>query len=211
MRHAFIVLAILLVIPTTLWSQEKKDQYLFPDFTSSYIYYKDGKVFQVPTNYDLFKNEFIFIDKDNEKKEFTDPGMIVSIKAGNRTFRLISGNEAAEVIQNDPIILIQYIGEKRIKKNLSMGGKTETASVDSYSNLYSYGIEDNTNNIELANIRYQFYLDINKRLKRFSTEKQFLKLFPKQKEQLKKYMKENQVDFNSIDQVVKLCNYAFTL
>ena len=211
MRHAFIVLAILLVIPTTLWSQEKKDQYLFPDFTSSYIYYKDGKVFQVPTNYDLFKNEFIFIDKDNEKKEFTDPGMIVSITAGNRTFRLISGNEAAEVIQNDPIILIQYIGEKRIKKNLSMGGKTETASVDSYSNLYSYGIEDNTNNIELANIRYQFYLDINKRLKRFSTEKQFLKLFPKQKEQLKKYMEENQVDFNSIDQVVKLCNYAFTL
>lgn len=211
MRHAFIVLAILLVIPTTLWSQEKKDQYLFPDFTSSYIYYKDGKVFQVPTNYDLFKNEFIFIDKDNEKKEFTDPGMIVSIKAGNRTFRLISGNEAAEVIQNDPIILIQYIGEKRIKKNLSMGGKTETASVDSYSNLYSYGIEDNTNNIELANIRYQFYLDINKRLKRFSTEKQFLKLFPKQKEQLKKYTEENQVDFNSIDQVVKLCNYAFTL
>lgn len=211
MRHAFIVLAILLVIPTTLWSQEKKDQYLFPDFTSSYIYYKDGKVFQVPTNYDLFKNEFIFIDKDNEKKEFTDPGMIVSIKAGNRTFRLIFGNEAAEVIQNDPIILIQYIGEKRIKKNLSMGGKTETASVDSYSNLYSYGIEDNTNNIELANIRYQFYLDINKRLKRFSTEKQFLKLFPKQKEQLKKYMEENQVDFNSIDQVVKLCNYAFTL
>lgn len=211
MKHTFIILAILLVIPTTLWSQEKKDQYLFPDFTSSYIYYKDGRVFQVPTNYDLIQNEFIFIDKDNIKKEFTDPSMIVSIKAGYRTFRIVSGDEAAEVVQNEPLILVQYIGETRIKKELSMGGKTETASVDSYTNTYTYGVGDDTRNTELIKIEYQFYIEKDKRLKRFSTEKQFLKLFPKQKEELKKYIDENKVDFNSIDQVVKLCNYAFTL
>lgn len=211
MRHAFIILAILLTIPTVIWSQKNNGKYLFPDFTDSYIYYKDGRVFQVLTNYDLIQNEFIFIDKDNIKKEFTDPSMIISIKAGNRTFRIVSGDEAAEVIQNEPLILVQYQGGKRIKKKLPMGGNTETASVDSYTNLYSYGVEDNTNNIELASLEYQFYIEKNKRLKRFSTEKQFLKLFPKQKEELKKYIDESKVDFNSIEQVVQLCNHAFTI
>ena len=57
---------------------------MFPEFTDSYIYYKDGRVFQVQSNYDLLKNMFQFIDKDNEIKEFADPEMIVSIKIGER-------------------------------------------------------------------------------------------------------------------------------
>lgn len=209
MRHTIILLALLLVIPT-LWSQEKKGQYLFPDFTDSYIYYKDGRVFQVSTNYDLFKNKFFFIDKDNEKKEFADPDMIVSIKVGDRTFRQLSNEEVAEVIQAEPLILVQYLGETRIKKELSMGGRTETASVDSYTNTYTYGVGDDTRNIELIRTEYQFYVE-HKRLKRFSTEKQFLKIFSKQREELKKYIDKNKVDFSSIEQVVILCNHAFSI
>lgn len=210
MKQTTILLTMLLVT-MTLWSQEKKRQYLFPDFSDSYIYYKDGKVFQVPTNYDLFKNKFFFIDKDNEKKEFTDPDMIVSIKMDDRTFRQLSDEDVAEVIQAEPLILVQYLGKTRIKKQLSMGGRTETASVDSYTNTYTYGVGDDTRNIELIKTEYQFYIEKNKRLKRFSTEKQFLKLYPKQKELLKKYIDENKVDFNSIEQVTKLCNHAFSI
>ena len=72
-----------------------------------------------------------------------------------------------------------------------------------------YGTGDDTKNTVITKLEYQFYIEKNKRLKRFSTEKQFLKLFPKQKELLKKYIDENKVDFNSIEQVVKLCNHAF--
>ncbi len=73
-----------------------------------------------------------------------------------------------------------------------------------------YGTGDDTKNTVITKLEYQFYIEKkNKRLKRFSTEKQFLKLFPKQKELLKKYIDENKVDFNSIEQVVKL--FAITL
>lgn len=208
MRYTLTVLILVLGL-SVLGAQEKQVRYLFPEFTDSYIYYKDGRVFQVPTNYDLFENKFTFIDKDNEKKEFSDPNMIVSVKAGNRTFILISGNEAAEVMQTEPRILVQYIGNKRIKKDLTFGGKTETASVDSYSNLI-YGTGDDNKNTVLAKIDYQFYINKNKRLKRFSTKKQFLKLFTKQERELKKYIDEYKVNFGSVEQVVKLCNYAFS-
>ena len=192
------------------WAQGAHSNYLFPEFTDSYIYYKDGRVFQVQSNYDLLKNMFQFIDKDNEIKEFADPEMIVSIKIGERIFILVNKNEAAEVIQSDPRILVQYSGQKRIKKDLTFGGKTETASVDSYSNMV-YGTGDDTKNTVITKLEYQFYIEKNKRLKRFSTEKQFLKLFPKQKEELKKYIDESKVDFNSIEQVVQLCNHAFAI
>ena len=208
MRYTLTVLIPILGL-SVLGAQEKQTRYLFPEFTDSYIYYKDGRVFQVPTNYDLFENKFVFIDKDNEKKEFSDPNMIVSVKADNRTFIPISGNEAAEVMQTEPRILVQYIGNKRIKKDLTFGGKTETASVDSYSNLI-YGTGEYDKNTVLINIDYQFYVEKDKRLKQFSTKKQFLKLFSKQKKELKKYIDENNVDFGSIDQVVKLCNHAFS-
>lgn len=193
----------------TCWGQENHSNYLFPEFSDSYIYYKDGRIFQVRSNYDLLKNMFKFIDKDNEIKEFADPDMIVSIKVGERTFLLVDNNEAAEIVQANPRILVKYCGQKRIKKDLTFGGKTETASVDSYSNLI-YGTGENEKNTVLVKIDYQFYIERDKRIKQFSTEKQFLKLYPKQKKELKKYIDENKVDFGSIEQVIKLCNHTFS-
>ena len=101
----------------------------------------------------------------------------------------------------------------RKTKNLPYGGKTETASVGVISNLHSGTGSSSldTENITVTNINHRFYIEKNKRLKRFTTEKQFLKLFPKQKEELKKYIDESKVDFNSIEQVVQLCNHAFTI
>ena len=209
MKYTLILFIIFFGV-SNLFAQDRYSPYLFPEFTDSYIYYKNGRVFQVPANYDLFDNKFVFIDKDNEKKEFSNPDMIVSIKVGSKTFIPISGNEVAEIIQSLPRILVQYIGNKRIKKDLTYGGKTETASVDSYSNLI-YGTDNNEKNTVLVKIDYQFYVEINKRLKRFSTEKQFLKIFPKHKAQLKQYIDGYKIDFNSIGGVTKLCNYALSL
>lgn len=209
MKSILILFLICLGLPNAL-GQDKHSSYLFPEFTDSYIYYKDGRVFQVPANYDLFENKFIFIDKDNEKKEFSEPDMIISIKVGSRTFILTSGNKTAEIIQATPQILVQYIGNKRIKKDLTYGGKTETASVDSYSNMI-YGTGDDEKNVVLIKIDYQFYVEKNKQLKQFSTEKQFLKIFPKHKAQLKQYIDGYKIDFNSIGGVTKLCNYALSL
>ena len=36
-------------------------------------------------------------------------------------------------------------------------------------------------------------------------------MFSVSKEELKKYIDESKVDFNSIEQVVQLCNHAFTI
>ena len=55
------------------------------------------------------------------------------------------------------------------------------------------------------------YIEKNKRLKRFSTEKQFLKIFPKHKELLKQYIDDHKVTFETVSEVKNLCNYALSL
>ena len=42
-------------------------------------------------------------------------------------------------------------------------------------------------------------------------EKQFLKAFPEKKEVLKEYIKKNDFDFNAIDDVLQVYNYATAL
>lgn len=194
------------------YSQEGKGQYLFQEFSEGYVYYKDGRVFKVPLNYDLTKGKFYFIDKDKEKKEFSDPNMVTSVKVGERIFLPVSGNEAAEVIQSNPNILVQYSGAKRIKRDITFGGKTETASVDSYSNLiYSTPDVVDESNVFVANLNYKYFVEKDGRMKKFSNAKQFIKIFSKRKGKVVRYIEENKVDFDSIEQVVKLCNYAISL
>lgn len=139
------------------WTQEDRSSYLFPEFVDSYIYYKDGRVLGTVQLRSSEKYVQIY-RQSNEIKEFADPDMIVSIKVGERTFVLVDHNEAAEVVQADPRILVQYFGQKRIKKDLTFGGKTETASVDSYSNMI-YGTGENEKNTVLTKIDYQFYIE----------------------------------------------------
>lgn len=213
MIKQFVTILIVCFSSIECFSQNNQSTFLFPEFTEAIVHYKDGRAFQVPINYNLLESNFIFIDKDKKKKEFSDPELVISVKVGDRAFLPITGDEMAEVLQIDPKILVQYNGYARKTKNLPYGGKTETASVGVISNLHSGTGSSSldTENITVTNINYRFYIEKNKRLKRFTTEKQFLKLFPKQKEELKKYINESKVDFNSIEQVVQLCNHAFTI
>lgn len=213
MKHLLLVW-LLLGLMEHAWSQNSTNSiFLFEKFTNAYVYYRDGRVFQVPINYDLFKEKFIFLDKDQAENEFSDPDLVVSVKIGERTFLAVGDGNMAELMQQVPRILVQYSGSKRIQKNLTYGGKTETAAVDSYSTLKS-GTSSNMkvgDDVFLGNMDYEFYLEVNGKLKHFSTEKQFLKIFSSQRDKLQMYIKENKIDFNAVDQVLKLCNYALSL
>lgn len=195
------------------FAQVEKGPYLFQEFTEAYVYYKDGRVFRVPINYNLIIGKFTFIDKDEQKKEFSDPDMVISVKVGNRSFLPVQNGGAAEVIQTEPKILVQYKGSTRKTKDIPYGGKTETASVETFSYLLSgTGASAlDTENIILSSVDNEYHIEKDNRMRQFMNEKQFLKIFSKQKEQLKQYIDENKINFNTIEKVVKLCNYAFSL
>lgn len=213
-RLIFILISFIYFSNGVLAQTEDMSSFLFNQFKEGVVYYRDGRQFGVPLNYNLVIGQFIFIDKNdgNQKKEFSEAGMIVSIEVDGRTF-LPPSEGATEVIQAEPPFYVSYEGTVRREKSMAYGGKTQTASVDAYSQIRGVGQIGGTDGTEksLAAINKEYKIKIGKKNKRFSNQKQFLKLFPQQKEVLSKYFAEKQVDFDNIRQVLELYNYARSL
>ena len=190
-------------------------QFLLRSFENGYVYYKDGRTFTVPLNYSLLIKKFLFIDQhdDNAIKEFSEPEMVATIKIGERTF-LPTKDGATEVLQKDPPIFVQYRGSLKWEgKRVGYGGRSETSAVETYSTFQSgstiHKLE--TEKLILTRIDKIFRIERKGKQYRFINEKQFLKACPDQKEKLKKYADDNKIDFNDIENVLQIYNYASTL
>lgn len=198
-------------------AQEGKSEYLFNDFQKSLIYYKDGRVFSVKVNYNLARNAFMFIDENdnNNIKLFAEPDMVRTLKIDNRIFQLDSKGLAQEHLNQEPYLAVTYRGKSRPEgKQVGYGGRSETASVDSYSSIqsggHSYNLE--TEKIILADVEKRYTIKKNKKQKQFQSSKQFLKLYPKEQEEtIKAYIKSNKINFDEPQQVLQLVKYAEAL
>ena len=68
-----------------------------------------------------------------------------------------------------------------------------------------------TEKLILTRIDKIFRIERKGKQYRFINEKQFLKAFPNHKNELKKYADDNKIDFNDIDNVLQIYNYASAL
>ena len=218
MRKLIYSLIICLMAVTGKSSaQEGKSEYLFNDFQKSLIYYKDGRVFSVKVNYNLARNAFMFIDENdnNNIKLFAEPDMVRTLKIDNRIFQVDSKGLAQEHLNQEPYLAVTYRGKSRPEgKQVGYGGRSETASVDSYSSIqsggHSYNLE--TEKIILADVEKRYTIKKNKKQKQFQSSKQFLKLYPKEQEEtIKAYIKSNKINFDEPQQVLQLVKYAEAL
>ena len=61
--------------------------FLFEEYQNALIFYKDGRQFQAPVNFDLLEGHYLFIDaKDKETKQFSNPELIALLRIGERRF-----------------------------------------------------------------------------------------------------------------------------
>ena len=73
----FIIILLLAIISGSnkLAAQIDSAQFLLRNFENGYVYYKDGRTFNVPLNYSLLIKKFLFQDQhdNNNIKEFSEP------------------------------------------------------------------------------------------------------------------------------------------
>ena len=202
----FIVLS---VASSSLFSQSRDtSSFLFTEYQDALILYKDGRQFQAPVNFDLLEGQFLFIDsKEMESKHFSNPELIALLRIGNRCF-LLGDKETTEVIQSDPMFRVSYSGNlRKAPKNLTYGGTTQTASVDSYSGMMGSGLISGrpTNNQVVMGVNKTYEVKIGKKTKRFFSKNSFLKAVPKlQRPEMEAYLEQHEVDFGNVQQVLEL-------
>lgn len=209
-----LILAFLLPVCITAQTREDNSKYLFEEFQDSYIYYNDGRVFSVPLNFDLAKGIYVFIDENKEENEFTDPDQVIAMHVKERIF-LMSRGKATEVIQAEPKFHVFYSAlKKQAPSDISYGGTSETASVDSYKRLGGKGLISGiqSDNRIVADVSKSYEARIGKRDRSFYNQRSFVRSFPKEKRAaIDTYIEEKEVDFNSTEQVLELYQYATEL
>lgn len=215
--NRFILLSLIVFLTgiNALTAQIDSTQFLLKGFQEGLVYYKDGRQFRVPMNYSLLIKKFLFLDQNdnNNIKEFLEPEMVATIKIGERVF-LPTKEGATEVLQTNPPIFVQYKGSMRWEgKKVGYGGRSETSAVDSYSSLQAgnsiHKLE--TEKLILTSIFKIFRIERKGKQYRFSSEKQFLKAYPEHKEVLRKYIKDNNINLELIEDVLQVYNHAESL
>ena len=213
MKTSIYLIIASICISIGLKAQEQQKRFFFKNLQNTFVYYTDGRSFCIPANYDLVKGSFVFIDKQdgNMLKLFGEQDKISIIKTGERTF-LSSRFGPTEIVQAEPEFKVYYNPRLLdIGKPGGYGTTSNTSATRSYSHLTSYG-----GNIKSLDKETKYVHEIEKvyiikkanKEKRFSTPKQFLKLYNKNKKELQEYITKNQIDFNTVMQVLELYNYA---
>ena len=121
----FIIILLLAIISGSnkLAAQIDSAQFLLRNFENGYVYYKDGRTFNVPLNYSLLIKKFLFQDQhdNNNIKEFSEPEMVATIKIGERIF-LPTKDGAKEELA--PAASLPGVADVPVQRCIKMGRQT---------------------------------------------------------------------------------------
>ena len=207
MKRLLIILTLITgFVHTTFAQTPDASPFLFNDYQNALIFYKDGRQFQAPVNFNLLEGHYLFIDaKDKEAKQFTNPELIALLRIGKRRF-LIGNKETIEIIQTEPLFQVRYSGNlRKAPKKITYGGTTQTAAVDNYSRMVGNNLNALNNDQIVTGVNKTYEMKVGKKTKRFFSKSSFLKAVPKQQRtDMEAYFMKNDVDFEDVQQVLEL-------
>ncbi len=218
MKRLVILFLFLLFSAGMSWGQEKELPYLYPEFQNGRVVHKNGDVFDVQLNYSLISNTFIFIDTNdnNIEKEIDETEKISYITVGEHLFLINNQNETVEVVQyENPKVFVLYDGKLFDRgSETGYGGRVDTPAASSLSSHEVGGrsFQLKSDRWVISGMDKEYQVEREGRMKRFANLKQFLKIYPRQNSAaIEAFIVDNAVDFDSVEQVIALCNYAESL
>lgn len=210
-RSIFAITLLFMVVPLTAQTDSIANlpQFLYPNFTKSIVKFKTGGSITAILNYNTVTEKMTFFQNGAlltlKKPETVDTIFIQTAKF------VFNENVFFEVLLNAPVSLfIQH------KSDLTSAGKpsaygtpSETASSTAISKLY----DDKTYNLKLPeNFKVipspVFWVRINNVMQRFSSERQFLKIFPAKEDEIKKFIKKFNINIKKQNDLIKLVTYC---
>jgi hypothetical protein len=206
---------LIVVTGSTIKAQTADSAYLFADFEPAEVYFSNGKQSDEKVNYHLLSNKIRFIDKkDKQIKEVSDTKALDSIVVGKRVFIPNPDDEGwIEIVSAKPVVQVQYFVKTKTTRIAAYGGTSELSNTKTYGKWREKGTIAQLKEPEPEVAGYYNYYWIVKEGKRkqFKSFAQFVKLYPKQKETLNRYIQDNRINFEDVEAIIQLCLYAENL
>ena len=193
MRHLLLSLSCLFGIVSGGYSQTELSPFLFDTYQDAIVYMRNGMEIRGKMNYHLPSEKFYFIDEQdgNQAKILSNADEVNIIKFGARVF-YPEQDGGVEILSSEPSFYVQY-------------------NVKTYSSNSTGFSPDAPVKLEVGSRYNVYWVEKKGKKKEVRNMKQFLKLNSTHKEELEKYIKENNVCFDDAQQMLKLCIYADSL
>jgi hypothetical protein len=185
-------------------------QYLFPQFDSSIVVLKTGESSKALMNYNTLTERMAFYQKGSVLN-LVKPESVETIYIQKRVFIPLE-NAFYEVILSAPVsFFIQHKSDLVSKgRPAALGTTSQTSGVTSVSKLVG---PTNTYNMKLPEdfeIKpYKIYwIRMNNKMHRFMNDRQFLKIFPENEDQLREFIKKSDINITKPDDLLKLATFC---
>jgi hypothetical protein len=185
-------------------------QFLFPDFTKSLVKMKDGRQLTAIINYNMVDEEMIF-DQKGIYMALEKPQEIDTIYLQNRKFVPVE-KAFYEVLTKGRITMFIQHKSRYSQKGTptAYGMTTKTAGP---TKVLSMQVGNQVRQVELPdNVEVSpatvYWVNYKNEMFKFTTEKQFLKIFPENESKLKEFLKTNKIDIKSREDLIKLGEFC---
>ncbi len=185
-------------------------QYLYKDFSKGVVQFKNGTVTSALMNYNTISGKMVF-EKSGKYLDLINTEAIDTVYLQNRRF--IPFEEIfLEVVSLSPIrFFVQHKGDLMSPgKQAAYGGTSQTTSSTSYSTVFTDSKAYNINlpegyRVDKSTVNWVF---VYGKMEKFLNEKQFLRIFKNRESELKKYIRENSINFKNRSDLLKLLYFC---
>lgn len=209
----FSILFIASILAANVYGQGNDNinaHYLFPEFNTGKILFKDGNIEESRLNYNSLLEEMIF-ETNGKHLSITNIGSIDTIYIQNRKFIPV-GKFFYEVSVNTkvPLLIKQSCRIISPGKPTAYGGTSETTSVGMINNLYQSGMVYDLKLPDDYKITpsISFYLGFKNKYLRIYKAKQVIKCFPGKEKEIKEFIKVNGTDFDNQKDLIDLITFC---
>ena len=188
--------------------------YKYPQFMQGIVYLKDGTASAASLNLNLFNGEMHFINLANDTMAVADEGNIKLIIIQNDTFyyskvfvQLLHGNSEAKLGRIEAIKPVNFTKETAYEQTSSV------SSVNSASYFYGNSQVAKLSQTKDVVLHKETVYFIGDRFNSFLpvTRKNIFRLFNSQKTAIDNYIKDNKIELNRQEDLLKLIAFIQTV
>jgi hypothetical protein len=213
-----IILATIILVHTNVVVSQIDNfnglpQFLYPEFSACRIKMKAGTDLNLLMNYNLITEKMVFFQKD-QVYDLANPITVDTILMNNAKY-IPHEKVFYEVHSGIPVTLfIQHRGRVQAPPKPAAYGGTSEVSSSSYISRIDIGTQ--VYNLKMEGdpiVKYDptYWVKIDERMNNFTTEKQYMKIFPGKEELIKQYIKRYKLKFNKKDDLLKIWAYTNTI
>lgn len=209
-------LLVFICAPLTMKAQTDTvtypEQFLFPHFATAKVMMKGGKDFDMILNYNIVFEKVVIVQK-NLICDLSNTGSVDTIYLLNRKF-VPAGQVFYELLIEKPFVLfVQHRSNVSLPPKMDSYGKISETSATDAKKFLLIGNKFNISSDQelLFNKEEVYWLKSNESIQSFRNAMELFKIFPQVKGEIRLYIRQNRLKFESPEDVIKLIIYCNTL